>query len=322
MVLFGMMLMNGFWPVAVWRAGHERSTGLVEMMSTTGLRPYIYLLGMFAFDMLVSLTAGVGLVGFAVGLQLLSFKDAPYGWLIAIVLLSAYALNAATMLLTLLAGSRASILSLFAACAVFSSAAASALLSLLLYPDDGDWPPALNLVPFLAQGRSLYIVLVYHKSSKEVTDALLILFAFGSAAVLCSLLWAESDAFVPCLAKLLGKSPESAAGSGSGSGAKAGAGAGVVAAGRVIDAGDGEDVDGGVEGEALMLSGHRGELDADLGREKALAAEYVLLQRQRQRQRQNQPSRRCPLPLLPSPSSPLPVSLLSGTLPWWYRSSS
>jgi hypothetical protein len=34
MVLIGMMLMNGFWPMAVWRAGHERAFGLVEMMNT------------------------------------------------------------------------------------------------------------------------------------------------------------------------------------------------------------------------------------------------------------------------------------------------
>jgi hypothetical protein len=110
MVLFGMMLMNGFWPIAVWRAGHERSTGLVEMMSTTGMRPYVYLLGMFAFDMIISLVAGVALIGFAVGLKMLSFDGAPYGLLIAVVVLSGYALNAATMLLTLLAGARAQVL--------------------------------------------------------------------------------------------------------------------------------------------------------------------------------------------------------------------
>jgi hypothetical protein len=74
--------------------------------------------------MLISVSSGVALIGFAKLANLLSFKDAPFDWLVAIIVVSAYVLNASTMVFTLVAGSRASVLSLFAACLVFSSAAA------------------------------------------------------------------------------------------------------------------------------------------------------------------------------------------------------
>lgn len=107
----------------VWRAGHERAFGLVDMMNTVGLRPWTYLLGMFIFDMVLSLVAGIGLLAFAVGLGLLNFKDAPIDLLVGIVFLSAYAFNASTLLISMLAGSKASVLSLAAACMTIAFAA-------------------------------------------------------------------------------------------------------------------------------------------------------------------------------------------------------
>ena len=78
---------------------------------------------MFLFDMILSLGAGIALLAFAVGLELLNFKDAPIDLLVAIVVLSAYAFNACTLLVSKLAGSRAAVLSLLAACLTIGFAA-------------------------------------------------------------------------------------------------------------------------------------------------------------------------------------------------------
>jgi hypothetical protein len=45
----------------------------------------------------------------------------------------------------------------------------ASLFNLLIYRADGSWPTALSLIPFLAQGRALYIVLVYKTESDEVS---------------------------------------------------------------------------------------------------------------------------------------------------------
>jgi len=160
-------------------------------------------LGMFSFDMIISLIAGIGLMGFAVGLKLLSFKDAPLDWLIAVVIVSGYVLNASTMIFTLIAGSKASVLSLFAACLVFASAAASALFNLLLYPRDGSWPVALSLIPFFAQGRALYILLAYQRFSAEVMDSLLLMFAVGTVFLIFALVMAEKDEVLQFCVRML-----------------------------------------------------------------------------------------------------------------------
>ena len=90
---------------------------------SVGLRPWTYLLGMFCFDMIISLIAGIALLAFAVGLELLNFKDAPIDLLAAIVVLSAYAFNACTLLISMMASTKAAILSLLAACLTIAFAA-------------------------------------------------------------------------------------------------------------------------------------------------------------------------------------------------------
>ena len=95
----------------------------VTFSISVGMRPWTYLLGMFLFDMIISLGAGIALLAFAVGLKLLNFKDAPIGLLAAIVVMSSYAFNATTLLATLLAGKKASVLSLAAACMTIGFAA-------------------------------------------------------------------------------------------------------------------------------------------------------------------------------------------------------
>lgn len=179
LTLFAMMLLNGFWPIAVWRLAHERGNALVGMMQTVGLGPITYLCGMYLFDMMIAVFAGILMVIFAVYLNLSRFKDAPVGLLIAVVLCSAHALTAMSLLLTKVADSQASLLSLVAACMVVGMAVCTALVCIIVYPNDGEWPNAMSILPFFAQGRALYIILVYHRTSSEVDAALGLLFAFG-----------------------------------------------------------------------------------------------------------------------------------------------
>lgn len=153
LTVIGMLLMNGFWPTAVWRLSVERSQGIVLMMRTVGMRPESYLLGMFGFDMVISIISGVAMVGFAVGLELSQFDGAPVGYLIAVVILSAWALNAGIQLLVRVLGKRAAILPLIAPCALIAATAGVSLTNILVYPDEGDWPSALSIIPFFAQVR-------------------------------------------------------------------------------------------------------------------------------------------------------------------------
>jgi hypothetical protein len=81
----------------------------------------------------------------------------------------------------------------------------AALLNNLVYPHDGDWPLALSLLPFLAQGRALYIILVYHTNSPEVSGSLLLLFAVGSITLIAASLIAEHGSIAPGIAKLFGQ---------------------------------------------------------------------------------------------------------------------
>lgn len=86
---------------------------------------------MFLFDMVISLASGVALLAFAVGLGLLNFKNAPVDLLVAIVVLSSYAFCACTLLIAMLAGSKASMLSLLAACLTIGFAVIGTLTNLL-----------------------------------------------------------------------------------------------------------------------------------------------------------------------------------------------
>jgi hypothetical protein len=179
LTVIAMFLMNGFWPMAVWRLAHERAQDIVLMMRTVGMRAFSYVFGMFVFDMFVSVLSGVAMVCFAVSLKLSQFEGAPVGYLIAIVILSAWALNAGALLIVRVLGKRSSILPLAAPCVLIAATAGSSLTNILVYPDEGSWPWGLSIVPFFAQGRALYIVLVYHQTTPEVDTALALLFLFG-----------------------------------------------------------------------------------------------------------------------------------------------
>lgn len=179
LTVIAMFLLNGFWPLAVWRLSHERTQDLVLMMRTVGMKTISYIMGMFLFDMTISVFSGIAMVIFAVVLNLSQFNGAPIGDLVAIVLLSSFALNSLALLLVQLFGKKATILPLLAPCLCVVATAVTSLLNVFLYPDDGDWPWGLSLIPFLAQGRALYIILVYHESSNEVVVAYVLLILFG-----------------------------------------------------------------------------------------------------------------------------------------------
>lgn len=179
LVVIAMFLLNGFWPLAVWRLSHERSQELVLMMRTVGMKTISYIAGMFLFDMIISVFSGIAMVIFAVQLNLSQFKGAPVGDLVAIVLLSSFALDALALLIVQLFGKKSTLLPLLAPCICVALTAVTSLLNVFLYPDDGDWPWGLSIIPFLAQGRALYIILVYHESSKEVVIAYVLLILFG-----------------------------------------------------------------------------------------------------------------------------------------------
>jgi hypothetical protein len=81
----------------------------------------------------------------------------------------------------------------------------AALLNNLIFPNEGDWPMALSILPFLAQGRALYIVLVYHASTAEVTGSLLLMFGVGSIMLILAFLIDEHGSIGPAIAKFTGQ---------------------------------------------------------------------------------------------------------------------
>lgn len=151
LTVIGILLMNGFWPTAVWRSAVETSQDIVLMMRTVGMRPESYIIGMFGFDMFISVTSGVAMVGFAVGLRLSQFDGAPVGYLVAIVILSAWALNSGILLIVRLLGKHSSVLPLIAPCVLIAATAGVSLTNILVYPNEGDYPLPLCLIPFFAQ---------------------------------------------------------------------------------------------------------------------------------------------------------------------------
>ena len=179
LTIIAMLLLNGFWPVAVWRLAHERSQDIVLMMRTVGMRSSSYILGMFMFDMIISMIAGGLMIVFAVETKLSRFDGAPTGLLIAVVLLSAFALNSWGLVSVTLLGKKSSILTMIAPCLLVACTAATSLLNIMLYRNEGEWPWELSIVPFFAQGRALYLILAFHKGSEEVDVALSWLFLFG-----------------------------------------------------------------------------------------------------------------------------------------------
>jgi hypothetical protein len=48
-----------------------------------------------------------------------------------------------------------------------------------VYPNEGDWPNGLSLIPWFAQTRAMYLLLSFHQRSTELDTALGLLFLVG-----------------------------------------------------------------------------------------------------------------------------------------------
>lgn len=196
LTLIGMFLMNAFWPMTVWRLAHERSQDIVLMMRTVGMLPFSYIGGMLSFDMLVASITGAVMIIFAVVLGLSLFEGAPIAYLVAVVVLSAWALNGLALIMVKLLDKKSSAFSMAAPCFLVASVAAASILNSLVYPKDGDWPWALSLFPFFAQSRALYLLLINHEPSAEVFISLGLLLIFGGVCLVVTyLLEVESPVY-------------------------------------------------------------------------------------------------------------------------------
>lgn len=186
--IFAILLMNGTWPLSVWRLSYERSARIALMMKTVGMRPYAYVLGMYIFDMIVSCIFSVGAMVGAVELNLSRFRGAPLAYLVLTAVLSAHALSGVAILLVQVYSKRSTLLSLLAAVFSIASTIGSLLLIVIKYPEQGDWPNALSIIPFFAQSRCVFDLLVYHEATDEVNIALALLFVTGTVAIAFSLI--------------------------------------------------------------------------------------------------------------------------------------
>lgn len=134
LTMFSVLILNVLWPLSVWRLAYERGADISLMMRTVGMRASTYIGGMFLFDMILSIGIGALVLGTAKGIGMFQYNDAPIGYLLAIVFLSSYALNAFSLVAVRLSPKNAGIISLVAACLAMGSAVTCGLLSQLQYP--------------------------------------------------------------------------------------------------------------------------------------------------------------------------------------------
>lgn len=178
-IIIAMLLVNGFWPIAVWRLSYERSQEIVLMIKTVGMRSKSYILGMFLFDNLVQIVTGSLMIIMSTELNIKSFSEAPIGGLILTICLSSFALNSMSLVMVRILNKYSSILPLMAPCLCIVSTVAITLINILVYPNDGDWPWYMSIYPFFAQGRALYILLVFQVVSSDVIEIFVTFFLFG-----------------------------------------------------------------------------------------------------------------------------------------------
>jgi len=171
----------------VWR------TSLLTSMRGSGLSISAYLTGMILFDLAVSVSIGFFVVGVAVGANFVGFKDAPVGPLLAMVITSAYSINSFGYLLVRLFGKWARAASLCAAMLVVAAPTTAAIVQSIRFSGQSAWPDGLSVIPFFAQVRAIYVLLVFGEASRTVSVALALQFAVGTG---CLALWYTLDAEV------------------------------------------------------------------------------------------------------------------------------
>lgn len=132
----------------------------------------------------------------ATQLGLSRFDGAPLGYLICITLVSCHAIIGVAQMIVRIAPMKSRLLPMISAIGSMALTVTSMILTLLLYPNDGDWPIALSLIPFFAQSRSVYLVLVNHGPSYEVDVSLAFLFMVGTLSLMFTLI-TETELDIP-----------------------------------------------------------------------------------------------------------------------------
>jgi len=186
LTIFLVLLFNALWPLSVWRLAYERSSGIAGLMKSIGLRPWAYIAGMYLCDVGLQLALSLQAVLVAAYMDLSVFHDAPTAALCFTALLSAHAITAMGLLAVRSLPVSSRLTSALAAAVSIFSTIFSVLLQIFYYKDEGTWPRVYNAVPFFAQTRAVYLLLVYHQVTDEVASAWGALFAVGLLCVLAA----------------------------------------------------------------------------------------------------------------------------------------
>ena len=98
LTMLAVLMMNGLFPISIWRLSYEKSSNIRLMMETAGLRATSYIIGMYLFDEITMTVLGCFAVVVCVEAKLTAFESAPLGYLIAISLFSSHALSGLSMI--------------------------------------------------------------------------------------------------------------------------------------------------------------------------------------------------------------------------------
>lgn len=181
LALITTIVFNVAWTLSIWRLSYERFTGVTTMMKSIGLSSIAYYFGMYMFDTILQSVISVITMIVAVELKLSQFNNAPLGYLIITAILSAHAFSGMGMLLVRL-GPKSSRLTTTISYVFSLALSVGSMLLIFLYfeANNKTWPNALSLIPWFAQSRAVYKLLMYHKTDKEVDTALGLLFFVGT----------------------------------------------------------------------------------------------------------------------------------------------
>jgi hypothetical protein len=160
-MLFTLLILNALLPLAVWRLAYERHGQQKRLLRVMGIGAQAYFTAMFTYDLLLQFSLSV----FAVGINLVvtnvgavnssGYTGAPIFPLVALAFVSSYCIVACAYLLVCLTPSttESRLLSAMVTCGTVCVSILSVILIAISFPDAGDWPDALSLIPLCAQAR-------------------------------------------------------------------------------------------------------------------------------------------------------------------------
>lgn len=151
LTMLAVLMMNGLFPMSVWRLSYEKAANIRLMMETAGLKASSYFLGMYLFDVVTMTLLGWVAMVVCVEAGLAVFSKAPLGHLLAVSLLSSHALSGLAMVTVRLSPISPRLTVLVATLVSVASSVAACLVGIIAYPDAGSWPPGLSAIPFFAQ---------------------------------------------------------------------------------------------------------------------------------------------------------------------------